>query len=91
MPSSTSVWNIISIGGKTMRQAVDEWWAGNSSSGSSGGGGGGGGSSSNNSSGSMRSGRGSGAVAGAFTTDCVWHGTGKEVFCNPVCQGFPYY
>ena len=75
MPSSTSVWNIISIGGKTMRQAVDEWWAGSSSSGG----------------GSMRSGRGSDVADGAFTTDCIWNSTGKDVFCNPVCQGFPYY
>ena len=26
-----------------------------------------------------------------FTTDCVWHLHGKGVFCNPVCDGFPYY
>ena len=35
---------------------------------------------------------GSNATVGShFITDCVWHASGKSVFCNPVCEGFPYY
>ena len=119
MPASTSVWNIISVGGVTMREAVDAWWLDTAvdvetlsprsqkeslpkrspgthaerltelspigdqdnddeatAVGDAMG----------------HSHNGSSFNAGShFITDCVWHASGKAVFCNPVCEGFPYY
>jgi hypothetical protein len=76
MPASTSVWNIISVGGVTMREAVDAWWGQSSASGVDP---------------TEPAATHSGANPQPFITDCLWHSHGKGVFCNPVCDGFPYY
>jgi hypothetical protein len=72
MKASTSIWNIISINGETMREAVTRWWNSSDSTSTS----------------DIIMIRRRQRAKSLFITDCVWT---KPGFCNPVCDGFPFY